>query len=1433
MDKEEEREGEQREPVEGFLGERRPSIMRLQGMLRRVSQSPFYKPYRTPIPSTSESRDCSINDTHLKQNGINRSLSKDNPLFSYMKESSSVTIDGDTENQDSEVLRQQSLATIFAPPPEFQSTTEDIKPDKKQTDNNLQTTPSDQQTYIFKTMSERRSPDLFKTTPLTQNTPTNLSHSPLFVTTSERLELWKTPSNQQDLFKTLPSKTPDTFQVPPTKGEYLFNAPPTKGEDLFQTPPTKGDDLFNAPHTKGDYLFKALPSKTADIFQAPPTKGDDFFQVPPTNGDNLFQALPTKGDYLFKAPPSKTADIFQAPPTKGDDFFQVPPTNGDYLFNAPPNKGEDLFQTPPTKGDDQFQAPPTKDHDLFQVPPTKGDDLFRAPLSIQKDHFQSTPSDTPNLIQATPTRSNDSFQTPSSNVTPDIFQPLPSRTWDIFHSSPNDIFQGASFSTQSTVKQSTPLFQTSSGQKTDIFSGSDFEKTAELFNASLSNTQAFNLATPSDKQYDIFLMTPHGTKHDVLRPNHTALKHGTLQARSMSPTQALNGSPQVKTSNSPPKPAPRKRQPKLPSLNKSEEEVFENILLTGQERCVEDWPEDSPELNPDWKPSGKLRLRRESMKVAADSDGGSVEEELEENGPAKRGKTKKFRVSFLSRRGSKDKYSEDLKDRDSGTLRRGSKDRFFESKDGESNSLRRRSKEGFLDEDFSKKGVDVFSADYEDKENYMEHGKPKKSFKFKMPLVHRRGSKDRFSAERLEKASGLHSPQHRAKEGLLDDDFPQKKAGFISAGENEDEERNGMEDWKQPVGLDENSEEEAEERDGTSAFEKSKRVKIKFVPQRGFAICLEKSSQDEPTGARGYTPRRGSKTLHEKPLVELKGANGYTPRKESKVNIFEETEEVKGYVPQSHPKSFLDDYLPEKGACFFSAGEVEEYQQNVMEDCKPKKPFKLKVLHMNRRKSGSAEENPQISSTQQYSPQRRSEEGFLDSDVPQKGADLFYAGQMEDEQNEMEDWKPKKPSKFKNRLASRRKSNPIQETFLHEKSQIGSERYTPRRASHEGFLDDGTSQRRSDLFSAGGNGEDDEQDDIEDCKPKKSFKFKAPHKHRKGAKNKVRDGGMTEYPPGATSSDYYFSEAAEAEWRSAQIDEQLAEGLEDEEEEEGDTDSLMEWWNTVEQWDELPSDDEDKTVKDDETRSFTLLAEKVHRGLSVFNKVFTERAEVLWQYVIKLHALADDITSFHKKAKIGNITGGTTAAVGGGAAIVGLALAPFTFGASLIITAVGVGVAAAGGITSASATISDNVNNMQDRKKVEVVLEDYEARMEELVKILRFVCQGLYRLRGHPLLRRGTQHYSGDWEVRRAVHMVSLVDRPVLRATEVTEGAAVALRGLFKGMDKYFTKDSRELKKGFKKEVVFKIRQVAQVLYEGLVELNAIREELQDANGNI
>lgn len=135
--------------------------------------------------------------------------------------------------------------------------------------------------------------------------------------------------------------------------------------------------------------------------------------------------------------------------------------------------------------------------------------------------------------------------------------------------------------------------------------------------------------------------------------------------------------------------------------------------------------------------------------------------------------------------------------------------------------------------------------------------------------------------------------------------------------------------------------------------------------------------------------------------------------------------------------------------------------------------------------------------------------------------------------------------------------------------------------------------------------------------------------------------------------------------------------------------------------------------------------------------------------------------------------------------------------------------------------------------QVETVLEEYEAHLLDIRKILHFVNQGLYKLRGHPFLRSGTQHYSEDWEIRRAVQMISLVDTPVMRAVDITDSAIASVQGLFNGMDKYFLKDTRELKKGCKTEVVGQIKEVANGLNDGIVALNAIREELQDATGNI
>ena len=247
------------------------------------------------------------------------------------------------------------------------------------------------------------------------------------------------------------------------------------------------------------------------------------------------------------------------------------------------------------------------------------------------------------------------------------------------------------------------------------------------------------------------------------------------------------------------------------------------------------------------------------------------------------------------------------------------------------------------------------------------------------------------------------------------------------------------------------------------------------------------------------------------------------------------------------------------------------------------------------------------------------------------------------------------------------------------------------------------------------------------------------------------------------------------------------------------------------------------------------MADRVHRGLRVFNKVFTEQAEVLYQHALILHGIADDLSTFHHRAKVGSITGGTTMAVGGAAAIAGLALAPLTFGASLVVSAVGLGVVTAGGITSASAAISDRVHDLQDRKKIEVVAGDYLTRLNEVARCLGYVREGMGRLARHPLLRRNNYYASSDWDVRRALQMVSLVREPADRAADVAERGTATLSGLFKHMDHYFVDKGgkQELRKTCKKEATAQVHSVATILQEGLQELNTIREQMLDAYGNI
>ncbi|XP_042283841.1 splicing factor, arginine/serine-rich 19-like isoform X1 [Thunnus maccoyii] len=405
--------------------------------------------------------------------------------------------------------------------------------------------------------------------------------------------------------------------------------------------------------------------------------------------------------------------------------------------------------------------------------------------------------------------------------------------------------------------------------------------------------------------------------------------------------------------------------------------------------------------------------------------------------------------------------------------------------------------------------------------------------------------------------------------------------------------------------------------------------------------------------------------------------------------------------------------------------------------------------------------------------------------------------------------------------------------------------FMPRAAAKAPSDDEGLKEEDK-LSSKGEEKEEEKKEEEGNDKPEET-KVKKPKRHNPfmpRVKAKVIQKNAQDGAEGNTAENDGGNRTLLDQLEDFRIDQSQPEDTEDVD--------LMEWWDTVEAWEDTPQN-EDMTEKE-EAKAFAVTAAKVQKGIRLFNKLFSERAESLWQHVIDLNSIADGLDKFNKKTKIAQITGGSTSAIGGVATIAGLALAPVTMGTSLIVTAVGLGVATAGGLTSAGAGISNQVNNSMDRKKVEKIVEDYQEKMVDLNKCLKFIKQGIENLRRFDLIRMKKDAYNQDFpvlsssfyedgamagkailinanEIMRVVQIANVAGSTAARAVQIASMATGVLTGLFVGMDIYFVaKDSKELKKGAKSEFAAKIREVATQLHDGLVELNGLREELQSTS---
>ncbi|XP_042560114.1 apolipoprotein L3-like [Clupea harengus] len=172
----------------------------------------------------------------------------------------------------------------------------------------------------------------------------------------------------------------------------------------------------------------------------------------------------------------------------------------------------------------------------------------------------------------------------------------------------------------------------------------------------------------------------------------------------------------------------------------------------------------------------------------------------------------------------------------------------------------------------------------------------------------------------------------------------------------------------------------------------------------------------------------------------------------------------------------------------------------------------------------------------------------------------------------------------------------------------------------------------------------------------------------------------------------------------------------------------------------------------------------------------------------KLNELADSLENVHFGTTVGSLTGGVIGAAGGITSIVGLILAPFTLGASLIVTGVGVGVAVAGGAVSGVSSITNTVSQNNTFKEIKSIITGLEEKTASVDTSIPHLIKGIESLKGVNFQniskqKSGTGLLKGLGGVSELVRLARFVSVGKSAAQlSKTVRAAGALSGVFAGL---------------------------------------------------
>ncbi|GCC18702.1 hypothetical protein chiPu_0020867, partial [Chiloscyllium punctatum] len=232
-----------------------------------------------------------------------------------------------------------------------------------------------------------------------------------------------------------------------------------------------------------------------------------------------------------------------------------------------------------------------------------------------------------------------------------------------------------------------------------------------------------------------------------------------------------------------------------------------------------------------------------------------------------------------------------------------------------------------------------------------------------------------------------------------------------------------------------------------------------------------------------------------------------------------------------------------------------------------------------------------------------------------------------------------------------------------------------------------------------------------------------------------------------------------------------------------------------------------------------------------FLRNFEKYIPQMANYLKELRDIANSVDTCKRGVNIANVAGASASITGGLLAIGGLIASPFTFGASLALTGVGIGLGAAGGAANIGASITDHVAQNMKSDRMKEIIDLYKKNSEIMSESL---CRLQQSIEVSISMREETISRSS---VIGATQTISKSLNPVLVVSSRVTGnalkAAKAVSGVLSGVlvvwDVYcLVKDAKELHEGSKTELAQEIRKAADAMEKEIEEYREVYRKIMD-----